>query len=528
MKNDFSNKDLLKLIKKIVDLNKKEEKKTNNKKPDITNEDITNEDITNENKFFNFKRFFYLIIFIILFIIALLLTYLNPHGLFTSKINTSMYISLFIFVVFFFLSTFIKIENNKYQLYNKSTYQEIYNLRQRLFFISLFVIILIVNIFIINPYNTAKNYETIYLFLLIVSILLSFLTFITFTTNSKIFTIVNKKYAYQVIFQSFTIILFYSFLLIGILMFFQFLFSIFNLNENNSTYKKVVSYLFLTLLIGLFFYGINKYFKLNLLSYIKIYDYYNFFMNFIKNEYQNIQNNDILLLMIILFIYGIICIVYFFYDYFYKIYYVSGGLSLLNNPIQINKEKIIASYLDIYDGSINKITQKYNNYYKYAVSFWFYIDSNPPNTNKSYNEDTNIINYGYNPFVTYNPSTSTLKVSLLDLSALNKCINSGLEKEKCINKLSNVIYENKNFKLQKWNNMIFIFNSGILDIFYNNNLVKSGVGIPNISNLNPLISGSNTGLNGKICNVLYFKKSIDLELIEKLYNLSKNKNPPTI
>jgi hypothetical protein len=524
MKNDFSNKDLLKLIKNIVDLNEtrvKEEKKNNIKKLYI-------KDNESQDKFNNLKRFFYIIIFIILFIIALLLTYFNPNGLFTSKINTSMYISLLIFIVFFFLSTFIKIEYNKYQLYNKSTYQEIYNLRQRIFFISLFVIIIIVNLFIINPYNSAKNYESIYLFLLIISILLSFLTFITFTKNSKIFTTVNKKYAYQVIFQSFTIVLFYSFVLIGILMFFQFIFSIFNFNENNSTYKKVVNFLFLSLLIGLFFYGIDKYFKLNLLSYIKIYNLFDFFVNFIKNEYKNIQNNDILLLIIILFIYGIICLVYFFYDYFYKIYYVSGGLSLLNDSVKLNKEKIVASYLDIYDGSINTTTQKYNNYYKYAVSFWFYIDSNPPNTNKSYNEDTNIINYGYNPFVSYNPSTNTLKVSLLDLTALNKCINSGLEKQKCINKLSNVIYENKNFKLQKWNNMIFIFNSGTLDIFYNNNLVKSGIGIPNISSLNPLISGSNMGLNGKICNILYFKKSLDLELIEKLYNLSKNKNPPII
>ena len=234
MKNDFSNKDLLKLIKNIVDLNEtrvKEEKKNNIKKLYI-------KDNESQDKFNNLKRFFYIIIFIILFIIALLLTYFNPNGLFTSKINTSMYISLLIFIVFFFLSTFIKIEYNKYQLYNKSTYQEIYNLRQRIFFISLFVIIIIVNLFIINPYNSAKNYESIYLFLLIISILLSFLTFITFTKNSKIFTTVNKKYAYQVIFQSFTIVLFYSFVLIGILMFFQFIFSIFNFNENNSTYKK--------------------------------------------------------------------------------------------------------------------------------------------------------------------------------------------------------------------------------------------------------------------------------------------------
>ena len=72
------------------------------------------------------------------------------------------------------------------------------------------------------------------------------------------------------------------------------------------------------------------------------------------------------------------------------------------------------------------------------------------------------------------------------------------------------------------------YNGGTLDIFINSKLVAS---IPNVvpyMNHDPLSVGSDNGIGGGVCNVVYFPNVISLERIKINYKALKNSNPPVI
>jgi hypothetical protein len=69
-----------------------------------------------------------------------------------------------------------------------------------------------------------------------------------------------------------------------------------------------------------------------------------------------------------------------------------------------------------------------------------------------------------------------------------------------------IVYKQKNVLLQKWNNVIINYNGGILDIFLNGELVKSNVEVVPYYTLDNLTVGEDNGINGSICNLVYFNK----------------------
>ena len=82
---------------------------------------------------------------------------------------------------------------------------------------------------------------------------------------------------------------------------------------------------------------------------------------------------------------------------------------ILTCPVYINKKNILEVKPDKSDVSSKK--NKSPNY-NYSTSFWFWITPQPPGTNKSYSEYTNIFTYGDRPSVEYNPKIDTLRVSV--------------------------------------------------------------------------------------------------------------------
>ena len=89
-----------------------------------------------------------------------------------------------------------------------------------------------------------------------------------------------------------------------------------------------------------------------------------------------------------------------------------------------------------------------------------------------------------------------------------------------------VLYEKSDIMLQKWNNMIINYSGGTLDIFLNNDLMKSVNGIVPYMKNDPLTVGSENGLYGGVCNVVYFNKPLDANKMYYLYNTVKDKSPP--
>jgi len=238
---------------------------------------------------------------------------------------------------------------------------------------------------------------------------------------------------------------------------------------------------------------------------------------------------------VILLISILLLVCYFSMPFILRTFTQQGGQLLINQPITINKATTLASY-----EQLNKSID--NHSYQYGLSFWFYIDSYSPSTNKSYEGYANILDYGNKPRIIYNASTNTLRVTM-KVGEGSKSTDKILQRKLDANG-NLIIYELKNVKLQKWNNMIINYSGGALDIFYDGELVKSSIGIipyynntePQTetttsiddSNYNNLIVGQDNGLYGQICNVNYFNKALNIFQIHYLYNSVKDYTPPAL
>jgi hypothetical protein len=180
-----------------------------------------------------------------------------------------------------------------------------------------------------------------------------------------------------------------------------------------------------------------------------------------------------------------------------------------------------------------------NTIYNYSLSFWFNIDTNTPSSSIAYSTYTPILSYGTTPVIMYNYLNQSMIITSssenqlypsLDPSTINDPNNRYLSSN------LKIIYETKLIPLQKWNNFVIVYNSSIVDIFINGELVKSNISllptqsdqvknleVPQIINLT---AGYTNGINGKICNIIYYDKKIGLEQIDHLYVSVKDYNPP--
>ena len=264
--------------------------------------------------------------------------------------------------------------------------------------------------------------------------------------------------------------------------------------------------------------------------------------------------------MVFLLFFEIILILLYFYMPGLTVpLYTQGGKQLINQPVSLSSSQTIATYETLNDG--------HDYTYQYALSFWFYIDSMPPSTNTSYTTYTNILTYGNNPIIQYNGMENTLlisidntnnhykqaeqQVSAVDIAhsledqiqtvPLPDIYNLQNEIQATVGSIKNlpipnemdrsgkrIIYKNKNVLLQKWNNIILNYTGGTLDIFYNGELVKSAIEVTPYLSYDTLVVGSDKGISGDLCNLLYFNKPLDVFKIKKLYESMKTKNPPSI
>ena len=233
-------------------------------------------------------------------------------------------------------------------------------------------------------------------------------------------------------------------------------------------------------------------------------------------------------------------------------YYKQGGKQLINNPISIDVLTNVATYQNL-NGS-DKIS------YKYAISFWFYIDSFPPSTGSAYLKTVPILSYGDNPSIKYHgPSNSIIitvkqksedadivssiqkletnikKENIEKWNSIQNKIQSGIEKIKAMpigneddENGNRIIYKRSDILLQKWNNIVLNYNGGTLDVFYNGELVKSAIEVVPKINYDMLTIGTENGINGHVANLMYFDHPLNYLTVNRLYTMLKDKNPPSI
>jgi hypothetical protein len=184
--------------------------------------------------------------------------------------------------------------------------------------------------------------------------------------------------------------------------------------------------------------------------------------------------------------------------------------------------------------------------YNYSISGWFFLN----NAVASSNKDLEIFDFGGVPIMTYNKSTTELKLwcNTLDMSGGPKStrtliynsktnyntIIAGKSKEK-IDQIRMLVDNDDeldvSIPLQKWNYFVVNYNGKTMDFFMNNKLlVRSDFIMPDIT-MKPITVGDtndNKGLNGTICNLAFHKVPLTKEQMRWTYTMLKSQNPPMI
>jgi len=166
------------------------------------------------------------------------------------------------------------------------------------------------------------------------------------------------------------------------------------------------------------------------------------------------------------------------------------------------------------DADGNYLVPQRVNTYSYGVSCWLYINPMPSQGSNAFT----LLNYGNNPIVSYSPKTNTLNVSAVD--ATDNCSGA--------TDTTIPVYTNTNVPLQVWFNLVLNYTGGRLDIFLNSELVKTATNVVSCVRYDALTIGQTRGANAKICNLIYFKKPLDIITIHNMYNITKIENVPDI
>jgi hypothetical protein len=206
---------------------------------------------------------------------------------------------------------------------------------------------------------------------------------------------------------------------------------------------------------------------------------------------------------------------------------LQGGKQLLLEPISTNTKTRLAGYNEL--NSLN-----FKNY-RYGISSWIYLDSLPPNTNSSYEKYSSLLSYGGKPDILFNASknkiliTMKLKINNNDRSKYNilDIDETNFNDDYLRNsEIIAIVEEIENVTLQKWNNFVINCDGGTIDVFLNNELIKTSINMIPYVTIDDLTVGHDQGAFGGICNVAYYDKPVSINEMFYMYNIVKDENPP--
>ena len=175
------------------------------------------------------------------------------------------------------------------------------------------------------------------------------------------------------------------------------------------------------------------------------------------------------------------------------------GKQFITNPVPLNKRLYVTNYEELNGSSIST--------YNFAFSFWFYIESDTPNSFDYFS----LFDYGGKPTVSFTLHDTALKITV---------------KVKTDPEDNVIIYSTNSILLQKWNHMFINFDGGTIDIFLNGELVRSAGGIVPWVAQDALYVGEDNGIQGNMCNLIYFTQPQSITTILYLYNSMRYTTPP--
>lgn len=212
-------------------------------------------------------------------------------------------------------------------------------------------------------------------------------------------------------------------------------------------------------------------------------------------------------------------LLYKFMPELFKKFRQSAASELMKQPILLKTETKLESYNKLVIEKINAISNKLTvavnpTDKKFSLSMWFYVVGMPPNE-YPYNEEANIFKIcddadtNYHPKIVYDGSTNVCRVYY-----------------------SNKPADVTEFKitLQKWVHFVISYDHDTVDIFVNNELIKTVPRTRESVIFKPTdnaVVGQKDGLFGGVCNILYFSRAITKREIAMNYELNKGMDPPT-
>lgn len=210
------------------------------------------------------------------------------------------------------------------------------------------------------------------------------------------------------------------------------------------------------------------------------------------------------------------------------------SLSINNTDLNSIYNNILSNNIISTNKSINEVINPVMNYnynnkklfnYNYCLSSWVFIDNYTGNDNRNNenNNDKSILKFGNKLNLLYNPIKKELFIKIK--SCIKEKINDELNNDKCKTKIA---FRTNNILYQRWNHILINYDSGTLDVFINNKLVSS---TPNISPIyleDNLTIGDSKGVDGAICNIMYFSNVLNKNKINNLYKYFYASTPPII
>lgn len=283
------------------------------------------------------------------------------------------------------------------------------------------------------------------------------------------------------------------------------------------------------------------------------------FIKYVMNEFKLTANP----IYVILFLEFIAILIYIYLPQLLKKVYISDGVVLLpessflnikevisNNNMHrhvmpktkdpnltftsvLNKSNTFSNWITTNIKSIfnnSKYNVDYNNFNQvYSFSMWIYINQQTLNTNS----EIEIFNFGKNNNSDPNSREGKPRITYYNNTSFNENKNGKNSKD-----LLRVYFTNQtnpkgyyDFKIvkQKWNNIVLNISLDKADIFlngkieytyyYNNNPPLNDV-------LDFITIGKDDGLNGAICNIVYYPRNLSVVEITNNYNILMLKNPP--
>ncbi len=145
--------------------------------------------------------------------------------------------------------------------------------------------------------------------------------------------------------------------------------------------------------------------------------------------------------------------------------------------------------------------------YNYSISFWIFLHGNNNEYKIGDSAYRNILNYDQRPKIAYNVQENSLRIYV---SKENGSLVT--------------LYTKRNFRLQRWHNIVINYTGGVLDIFLNAKLVATQSKVIPKMNIPNLLIGEDKGVQGGITNILYFPTFMSRTRIESNYRLLRE-NP---